>query len=371
MTSTGDRVARAHRESWGRVLATVARSCGDLELAEDCTQRAYERALTRWQDEVPENPVAWLTSVARRLAVDEHRHREVVRRALPLLVLEKPGGGVDAGDDGPDLLRLVFCCCHPALDRPGQVALTLRLVCGVPTDEIARVLLVRRATAAARITRAKAKIVQAAVPYRIPDAEHLPERRDVVLDVIHLVATAAHERARTDRDGDLTERAWILARSLVESMPDDPEARGLLGLIVLNAARSGARHGPDGEVLLGDQDRGRWDPHGVRTGLRLATEALDGGLALADGPGRFALQAGIAGLHAKATSMEETDWPAVVRLYDRLVERWPTPVVRLNRAVARSYVDGPNVGLAELEPLVDEPDLREYPYLHAARGALL
>lgn len=348
------------------MLAAVARSCGDLELAQDCTQRAFERALTRWEEDAPDSPVAWLTRVAQRLAADEHRHREVVRRTLPLLVTDRPS------DDGPDLLRLVFCCCHPALDRTSQVTLTLRLVCGVPTDEIARALLVRRPAVAARITRAKAKIAKAAVPYRIPDEDELPARRDVVLDVIHLVATAAHERARNGTDtGDLTERAWILARSLVEMLPDDPEVRGLLGLIVLNAARSDARRGPEGEILLGDQDRGRWDAQGVRSGLRLTTDALNAGLEAPHGPGRFALQAGIAGLHAQARSMRETDWPAVVRLYDRLVERWPTPVVRLNRAIARSYVDGPDAALAEIDPLADEPGLRAYPYLHAARGALL
>lgn len=359
-------VARVHRESWGRVLAAVARSCGDLELAEDCTQRAFERALTRWADDVPESPIAWLTTVAKRLATDETRHREVARRTLPLLLGERPSDG------GPDLLRLVFCCCHPSLDRTSRLALTLRLVCGVPTEEIARLLLVRRPTVAARITRAKKKITRAGIPYRIPEAAELPERRNTVLDVIHLVATAAHERTRTGSDvGDLTERAWILARSMVELMPDDAEARGLLAVIVLNAARSQARTGPNGEVLLGEQDRSQWDAHGVRTGLRLATEALNHSSESRDGPGRFALQAGIVGLHAQAPSLVETDWAAVVRLYDRLVEQWPTPVVRLNRAIAVSFLDGPRTALDDIEPLLEESELRSYPYLHAARASLL
>ena len=364
MTST-DRVARLHREQWGRVVAATVRTAGDLDLAEDCAQRAYEKALESWGEDQPDNPVGWLVQVAKRLALDVHRHAEVERRKLPLLVMDAPS------DDGPDLLRLVCLCCHPALDQTSQVALTLRLVCGVSTDAIARALLVRRPAIAARITRAKHKLSRARVPYRIPDDAELLTRTENALEVIHLAATVAHEHERTGRTDDLTERAWILARSLVELLPDDPEPRGLLALIVLNAARAGARCGTGGERLLGEQDRGTWDADGVRTGLRLATEALNAGLASERGPGRFALQAGIAGLHASAPSIDTTDWPAVVRLYDRLFERWPTPVVRLNRAIAWSYTDGPATALAELDTLQDEPALRNYPYLQAARGLLL
>lgn len=366
LSDNADLVARVHREQWGRVLAAVARSCGDLELAQDCTQRAFERALTEWRTDVPDSQPAWLISVAKRFAIDEHRHQEVVRRKAPLLIMDESG----AGDDGPDLLRLVFCCCHPVLDRTSQVALTLRLVCGVPTEEVAQALLVRRPAVAARITRAKQKIAQARVPYRIPARADLADRLDVVLDVIHLVATVAHERSRTDTDSDLTERAWILARGLVELLPDDAEPRGLLALIVLNAARADARRDTEGEILLGDQDRARWDPRGIRAGLSLATAALNRGMEQ-DRPGRFALQAGIVGLHAQAASLDETDWPAIVRLYERLLERWATPVVRLNHAIARSYIDGPGVALALVDELTSEPALLGYPYLHAARGKLL
>ena len=358
-------IARLHRERWGRVVAATVRTAGDLDLAEDCAQRAFEKALETWGDAPPANPMGWLVRVSKRLAIDAHRHAEVERRKLPMIRTEDPTA------DHPDLLRLVFLCCHPALDRTSRVALTLRLVCGVSTEAIANALLVRRPAVSARITRAKKKIAEAGVPYRIPDAGELPERTGVALDVIHLVATAAHERERLGDGDDLTERAWILARSLVEELPDAPEPRGLLALIVLNAARAGSRIGPDGERLLGDQDRAAWDADGVRAGLRLATGALNAGTASPEGAGRFALQAGIAGLHAQAPSLEETDWTAVVRLYDRLYDRWPTPVVRLNRAIARSYVDGPTGALAELDMLQDEAALRDYPYLQAARGALL
>ncbi|UYM04471.1 RNA polymerase sigma factor [Solicola gregarius] len=358
-------IARLHREQWGRVVAASVRTAGDLDLAEDCAQRAYERALETWGDDPPDNPVGWLVRVANRLALDTHRHAAVERRALPRLVTDAPT------DDGPDLLRLVLLCCHPALDRTSQAALTLRLVCGVSTDSIARALLVRRPTAAARITRAKHKIARAGAPYRLPEPDELPERMAGALEVIHLVATTAHERERLGEGDDLTERAWILARSLVDEVPDDPEPRGLLALIVLNAARAGSRVGPDGERLLGEQDRTKWDVDGVRAGLRLATEALTAGVASEGGPGRFALQAGITGLHAQAPSLAETDWSAVISLYDRLCERWPTPVVLLNRAIARSYVEGPAAALEELDALQSAPALRDYPYLQAARGALL
>ena len=363
--TVSESIARLHREQWGRVVAATVRTAGDLDLAEDCAQRAFELALDSWGDAAPDNPVGWLVRVSKRLAIDAHRHNEVERRKLPLLA------GRPEPDDGPDLLRLVFLCCHPALDRTSRVALTLRLVCGVDTDSIGHALLVRRPAVAARITRAKHKISAARVPYRIPDDAELAERTDVVLDVIHLVATVAHERERIGDGDDLTERAWILARSLVEELPDDPEPRGLLALIVLNAARAGSRMGPDGERLLGEQDRDSWDPDGVRAGLRMATDALNAGAASRHGAGRFALQAGIVGLHAQASSIDDTDWRSVVRLYDRLRERWPTPIVSLNRAVARSYVDGPAAALRELDALRGEPALRDYPYLEAARGAML
>ena len=363
--SDTESIARLHREHWGRVVAATVGTAGDLDLAEDCAQRAYERALETWGDTPPANAVGWLVRVSKRLAIDAHRHAEVERRKLPLLITDGPSA------DDPDLLRLVFVCCHPALDRTSRMALTLRVVCGVPTAAIARALLVRPSAVSARITRAKRKIAEAGVPYRIPRREQRREHLGVALDVIHLVATVAHDRERLGDGDDLTVRAWILARSLVEELPDDAEPRGLLALIVLNAARSGSRVGPDGERLLGEQDRSTWDVAGVRAGLRLATEALNIGTASADGAGRFALQAGIAGLHAQAPTIEATDWPAIVRLYDRLYETWPTPIVRLNRAIALSYCKGPAPALGELDVLRSDTALRNYPYLEAARGALL
>ncbi|GAA3135055.1 RNA polymerase sigma-70 factor (ECF subfamily) [Kribbella aluminosa] len=355
---------RAHRECWSTVLASVVRVTRDLDLAEDCTQDAFVQALRTWPDGIPGNPGGWLSTVARRLALDRLRRETNLRRKLPLLV-EEPG----EAELPADPLRLVFTCCHPALARDSQVALTLRLICGLTTREVAAVLLIGEATAAARITRAKKKIAAAAIPYRIPADRELPARLDVVLTVVHLVYTAGHVAAGPELTRtDLTGRAVELARLLVRLMPDEPEPQALLGLLLMTEARGNARVSADGElVLLADQDRSRWDPQLQAEGVSRATAALR------RGQGRFALQAAVAGLHMTAPSWERTDWRQVVRMYDAMLVSWPTPIVELNRAAAHSLVPGADLTavLTELDALADEPALAAYAYLPATRADVL
>jgi RNA polymerase sigma-70 factor, ECF subfamily len=363
-------VADAHRREWAYVLAATARVAGDLDLAEECVQDAYVSALEAWsQQGVPRNPGAWLTTAARRRAIDLLRRDTTLRRKLPLLV--EPGE--PAAQEGStvipdDRLRLVFTCCHPALAREAQVALTLRLVCGLSTAEIAQAFLVPEPTMAARVTRAKKKISAARIAYRVPEPAELPDRLDAVLTVVHLLYTTGH--TAPDGDGlvrpDLVDRAVSLARMLGALMPDEPEVRGLLALILLTDARRMTRCAPDGRLLLLDeQDRAQWDRPTIDEGIRLVRGALRGC------PGRFALQAAIAALHAQAPSYQATDWPKIVRLYDLLGRAWPSPVVALNRAVAVAMADGPAAGLAELDDLERDGRLAGYRYLPAARADLL
>jgi RNA polymerase sigma-70 factor (ECF subfamily) len=357
-------VDRAHRESWSTVLASVVRLTRDLDLAEDCTQDAFVQALRTWPDGIPANPGGWLTTVARRLALDRLRRETNLRRKLPLLV-EEPG----EVEQPTDPLRLVFTCCHPALARDSQVALTLRLICGLTTREVAAVLLIGEPTAAARITRAKKKIAAAGIPYRIPADHELPARLDVVLTVVHLVYTAGHVAAGSELTRtDLTGRAVELARMLERLMPSEPEPQALLGLLLMTEARGDARVSVDGElVLLADQDRSRWDTQLLVEGVSRATAALE------RGQGRFALQAAVAGLHVTAPSWAKTNWGQVVRMYDAMMVSWPTPIVALNRAAAHSLVPGAdlNAVLAELDALSNEPALATYAYLPATRADLL
>lgn len=338
----------AYRESWREVVAATARTARDLDLAEDCAQEAFERALRRWTDGVPDNPAAWLTTTARRIAVDRLRRESALRRRLPLLV-DPPGD--DDGCEPTDPLRLVFTCCHPALARESQVALTLRLVCGLDIAAIAAVLLTGQAGVARRITRAKDKIATARIPFRVPPDDELPARLDTVLTVVHLAYTAGHAGAGSaPADADLTGRATGLARMLVRLLPAEPGPRALLGLLLLTEARGGARTDADGElVLLADQDRSGWDRRLVTEGLAHTTAALRAG----PPHGRFALQAAIAGLHAAAPSWAETDWAQVVTTYDALLWVWPSPVVALNRAVAGGRLPGadPAAVLAEVDAL--------------------
>jgi RNA polymerase sigma-70 factor (ECF subfamily) len=360
-------VDRVHRESWSTVLASVVRLTRDLDLAEDCTQDAFVQALRTWPDGIPGNPGGWLTTVARRLALDRLRRETNLWRKLPLLV-EDPIAPGDV-DHPTDPLRLVFTCCHPALARDSQVALTLRLICGLTTREVAAVLLIGEPTAAARITRAKKKIAAAGIPYRIPADHELPARLDVVLTVVHLVYTAGHVAAGPElRRTDLTGRAVELARLLVRLMPGETEPQALLGLLLMTEARGDARVSRDGElVLLADQDRSRWDAQMLAEGVSRATAALQ------RGHGRFALQAAVAGLHVTAPSWERTDWTQVVRMYDAMLLSWPTPIVALNRAAAHSLVPGADLEqvLAELDALGNEPALASYAYLPATRADVL
>ena len=341
MTPVEAALADAHRHEWAFVLAATVRVAGDLDLAEECAQEAYVAALQTWGERgVPASPGAWLTTTARRKALDRIRRDATLRRKLPLLIEPDIAPEVDEPAAVPDdRLRLVFTCCHPALAPEAQVALTLRLVCGVETAEIARAFLVPEATMAARITRAKKKIAAARIPYRVPGPDELTERLDPVLTTVHLLFTTGHTAPTGDelvRD-DLVERAVDLARTLVALLPGEPEARGLLGLLLLTEARRADSRGDDGRLLrLDEQDRSRWDPAALTEGMRQTAEALTTG-----GAGRFTLQAAIAGVHAAAPRSSETDWPRIVRLYDGLLAVWDSPVVALNRAVAVSFASGP------------------------------
>ncbi len=369
-------LAEAHRREWARVLAAAARLAGDLDLAQECAQDAFLAALQTWpRDGIPHIPGAWLTTAARRKVLDAHRRAGALRGRLPLLV--EPYAEQDLAADAmvadmeeipDDRLRLVFTCCHPALAREAQVGLTLRLVCGLTTAEVAHAFLVGEPTMAARVTRAKKKISAARIPYRVPSPPELPDRLDAVLTVVHLVFTTGHTAPTGDRltRPDLVDRAIDLARVLVQLMPDEPEARGLLALLLLTDARRSTRVDRAGQlVLLQDQDRGRWDHDLIEQGRALVLEALRGGR-----PGRFVLQAAIAALHAEAPTWAETDWPQIVRLYDVLLLAWPSPVVALNRAAALSFRDGPAAGLAALDAL-DHGALATSHYLPAARADLL
>ena len=370
VTAVAAAVAAAHRREWAFVLAATVRVTRDLDLAEECVQDAYAQALTTWAERgVPAKPGAWLTTVARRRALDLVRRDATLRRALPLLVEEDDTGPDPRSGFPDDRLRLVFTCCHPALAVEAQVALTLRLLCGLSTAEVARAFLVSEPTMAARITRAKKKITGARIPYRVPAAAELPARVEAVLAVVHLLFTTGHaapEGADLVRR-DLVERALDLARMLRGLLPGDADVAAVLGLILLTDARRETRVGPDGRLLLlSEQDRARWDRAGIAEGLGLVREAVRG-----RPPSRYGLQAAIAAVHAEAPSWDETDWTQVVELYDLLVAIWPSPVVALNRGIAVGFARGPAAGLAVLDELAAEPQLAGYGYLPAARGAFL
>ncbi|HLU57840.1 MAG TPA: DUF6596 domain-containing protein [Pseudonocardia sp.] len=361
----GRALADAHRREWAAVLAATVRVTRDLDVAEECAQEAFAAALEAWRrDGVPARPGAWLTTAARHNALDSVRRARTQRAKLHLLV--EPPAAAPVADDR---LRLVFLCCHPALAREAQVALTLRLVCGVPTPDVARAFLVPTATMAARITRAKKKIAASRIPFRMPAPEELPGRLDAVLTVIHLLFTTGHtapDGPALTRD-DIAERALDLARMLHALLPREREVAGLLALLLANHARRATRTGADGRLLrLEEQDRAAWDRAAIAEADALVVRALRGG-----DPGRFALQAAIATLHALAPAYGETDWPQILLLYDELLRRWPTPVVALNRAVAVAMVHGPAAGLAEIAALEHDPRLAGYRYLPAAKADLL
>jgi RNA polymerase sigma-70 factor (ECF subfamily) len=379
------------------VLATLARQLGDLDAAEDAVQEAFVEAMRTWPRRgVPDNPGAWITTAARNRAVDRVRResrREAKEKAastlhFPLSALragplgpgtdpepsgqpDSPGPSIGAPEPEPadDQLRLIFTCCHPALAPAAQVALTLRLVCGLQTVEIARAFLQPEATVAQRLVRAKAKIRTAAIPFRVPPAHLLPERVPPVLACIYLVfsegyaATAGDELVRRE----LCDEGIRLGRLVVELMPDEPEARGLLALMLLQDSRRDARVSPGGElVLLEDQDRSRWDYGRVAEGAAEFERALR-----RRRPGPYQLQAAIAGLHATAASWADTDWPQIAALYAELARVAPSPVVELNRAVSVAFTEGPAVGLEVLDAVADDPRLARTHLLPATRADLL
>ncbi|GIH60843.1 RNA polymerase sigma factor [Microbispora siamensis] len=366
-------VDRAFREEWGQVVATLIRWTGDWDLAEECAQDAFALAVRTWRrDGVPRRPGAWLTTAARNRAVDVLR-----REATGAAKLREVAGVLETVDDGagdePDVpddrLRLIFTCCHPALALEARVALTLRTLAGLGTTEIARAFLVGEQAMAKRLARAKQKIRHAGIPYRVPPAHLLPERLPAVLAVLYLLfnegysATAGADLVRHD----LAAEAIRLARVLVRLMPDEPEAAGLLALMLLHHARRAARLDDAGDlVVLEDQDRGRWDADRIAEGVALLDGALRRGR-----PGPYQVQAAIAACHATAARPEDTDWPQIAVLYARLARLVPSPVVELNRAVAVGMAYGPAAGLALIDGLRETGALAGYHLLPAARADLL
>ena len=371
-------LAQAHRHDWASVLAATARTTRDLDLAQESVQEAYAQAMEAWaRDGVPHNPAAWLTVTARRRATDVVRRQASLRGKLPLLVVpdgdDPPGPDLLPGDLAPvlhdDRLRLIFMCCHPALDDAARAALTLRLVLGVPTADVAALFLVPTATMAARITRAKRKIARAHIPFAVPRREQLPERLPAVLDVTYLLGTLGHAATSGERrqQGELLDRAVELATLLRRHVPHDPELLGLGALLELLRARAATATDDDGTpVPLSGQDRSRWDRDAIDRAHRTVVGCLRAG---ASGP--YLLQAAIAAVHATAPSHAATDWTELVTLYDALLARQPSPVVALNRAVAVSMAQGPEAGLALVDALASEPALRGYAYLPAARAEML
>jgi RNA polymerase sigma-70 factor (ECF subfamily) len=360
------------RREYGRCVATLVRFFGDIDLAEEAVQEAFTIAVDRWPATgLPPNPGAWITTTAKNRAIDQFR-RESVREdkhAQAFLLYGQDGPGSDDEDQvGPvqdDRLRLIFTCCHPALNRGAQVALTLRLLGGLQTTEIARAFLVPEATMAQRIVRAKKKIKAAAIPYRVPGDAELPDRLSAVLIVIYLIFNEGYvssEGADLIRD-DLCEEAIRLARVLAELMPDEPEALGLLALLLLTHARRSARSRADQAlVLLPNQDRSLWDSQLIAEGQQLVRACLR-----RNAPGPYQIQAAINAVHSDAADAALTDWGQILQLYDQLLALTPTPVVALNRAVAVAEVSGPQAALAA----IDELDLTGYHLYHAARADLL
>jgi RNA polymerase sigma-70 factor (ECF subfamily) len=371
---TEEAVAAAFREEWGQVVATLIRVTGDWDLAEECAQDAFAQALDRWRrDGVPRRPGAWLTTTARNRALDVLRREAVGAAKLrEAAVLARDETSYDDGDDSgvqDDRLRLIFTCCHPALPIEARVALTLRTLAGLTTPEIARAFLVPEATMAQRLVRAKRKIRNAGIPYRVPPAHLLPERTTGVLGVLYLLFNegyAASSGADLVRR-DLCAEALRLARLLARLMPDEPEALGLLALLLLHDARRHTRVDASGElVTLEDQDRTAWDRAEIDEGTALLETALRRGR-----PGAYQIQAAIAACHTTAATAEDTDWADIAGLYGELVRFVPSAVVRLNRAVAVGMAEGPDAGLALVAELEREGDLAGYHLLPATRADLL
>ena len=373
MTATEAAIATAFRTEWGNILATLIRMTGNWDLSEECVQDAFAAALARWPtDGVPDRPGAWLTTTARNRALDRLRRSKTeaakLQQVAALSVPAEPASPDDSGV-GDDRLRLIFTCCHPALSLEARVSLTLRTLAGLTTAEIARAFLVPEATMAKRLTRAKHKIRDAGIPYRVPPAHLLPERTGGVLAVLYLLFNEGYSASAGDDivRPDLTAEAIRLARLLATLMPDEPEATGLLALMLLHDARRASRLDADGElVTLEDQDRSRWDAAAIIEGRALLDNAQR-----RRSPGPYQLQAAIAACHAAARLASDTDWSEIARLYDDLYRLVPTPVVALNRAVAVAMADGPAAGLALVDELAASGSLSAYFLLPATRADLL
>ena len=362
----GAEVGRLFRADYGRCVAALIRVFGDMDVAEDAVQEAFAIALRKWPSEgLPPNPGGWITTTARKRAIDrlrrESRGRELLREMAVLLPANDGSGmpeEVEPVED--DRLRLIFTCCHPALSTETQVALTLRLLGGLSTNEVARSFLVPEATMAQRLVRAKRKIKAARIPYRVPEHHELPDRLPSVLAVVYLLYNAGQT---SPAEPDLCLEAIRLARILATLMPDEPEVAGLLALLLLTQARRSSRMRPDGSlVLLVDQDRRRWDRAFIEEGQAIVRRCL-----LGNQPGAYQLQAAINAVHSDAALAEQTDWSQVVALYDQLLALSPTPVVALNRAIAIGEVKGPAAALA----LTDALPLDSYYAFHATRADLL
>ena len=365
-------LAQAFRDEWGRVVATLIRLTGNWDLAEECAQDAFEQALQRWpRDGIPHRPGAWLTTTARNRAIDRLRREAVGAAKLREVAMSSVPDELTSDDSGvsDDRLRLIFTCCHPALAMEAQVALTLRTLAGLTTAEIARAFLVSERTMSKRLVRAKGKIRHAGIPYRVPPAHLLPERTSAVLAVLYLLfnegyaASAGAGLVRKDLSGE----AIRLARTLVQLMPDEPEAEGLLALMLLHDARRGARVDAGGQlVTLEHQDRARWDRDEIDEGLGVLDKALRRARS-----GAYQVQAAIAACHATAARASDTDWAEIAALYGRLAVVLPSPVVELNRAVAVGMSEGPAAGLALVDALQASAKLAGYYLLPATRADLL
>jgi RNA polymerase sigma-70 factor (ECF subfamily) len=362
----GAEVGRIFREESGRSVAALIRAIGDIDVAEDAVQEAFAVALRKWPgDGLPPNPGGWITTTARNRAIDRLRRESRGRELLGEVAVlspgnDNPGMPEEVGHVQDDRLRLIFTCCHPALATEAQVALTLRLLGGLSIGEVARSFLVAEPAMAQRLARAKRKIKAARIPYRVPEGHELPERLRPVLAVVYLVYTAG---LSSPAEPGLCSEAIRLARILAALMPDEPEVAGLLALLLLTESRRASRTRPDGSlVLLGEQDRTRWDRALIEEGQAIVRQCVR-----RNQPGPYQLQAAINAVHADAATLEQTDWSQIVVLYDQLLSVTPTPVVALNRAIAIGEVQGAAAALA----LVEELDLDNYHAFHATRADLL
>jgi RNA polymerase sigma-70 factor, ECF subfamily len=370
VVDASEAITRAHYAEWARVVASLTRRFGDLDIAEEAAAEAFATAVQRWPaDGVPPNPGAWLTTTANRKAIDRIRreNKRDDKQKEAQILYDDPPEPLGAIDD--QRLRLIFTCCHPALAMETRVALTLRMVAGLTVPEIARAFLVQETTMERRITRAKAKIKEARIPYRVPSTEDLPGRVSGVLEVLFLVFNEGYLATGPDTDPvrhDLTAESIRLTRVIRALMPEDGEVAGLLALMLLTEARRTARVSASGElVTLGEQDRGTWDAALIAEGHRLVRERLAARVA----PGRFQILAAINAVHTSAREVSDTDWSQVVALYDQLVRLDPSPIIGLNRAIAVAELDGPEVALAAIDRLDDK--LAGYHAYHAARAELL